>query len=82
MGLIGSMGLSQAQSKPPIKIGFGMAETGGLAANGKAAKLAMEIWREETNKKGGLLGRQVEFVSYDDQTNPSLVPGIYTKLLD
>ena len=82
MGLIGSVGLSQAQSKPPIKIGFGMAETGGLAANGKAAKLAMEIWREETNKKGGLLGRQVEFVSYDDQTNPSLVPGIYTKLLD
>ena len=59
-----------------------MALTGPLAANGKAALLSMEIWREETNKKGGLIGRQVEFVYYDDQSNPSFVPGLYTKLLD
>ncbi len=71
-----------AQNKPPLKIGFSMALTGPLAANGKAALLSMEIWREETNKKGGLIGRQVEYVYYDDQGNPSLVPGLYTKLLD
>ena len=59
-----------------------MALTGGLAANGKAALLAMEIWRDEVNKNGGLLGRPVEFVYYDDQTKPASVPGIYTKLLD
>jgi hypothetical protein len=34
------------------------------------------------NAKGGLLGRPVEIVVYDDQSNPSTVPGIYTKLLD
>src|ERR1700756_736890 len=71
-----------AQAPKPIKIGFGMALTGGLAGNGKAALLAMEIWRADVNKKGGLLGRPVEFVYYDDQTNPATVPGIYTKLLD
>src|SRR5215468_8425119 len=71
-----------AQDKQPIKIGFGMAETGPLGPNGKSALLAMEIWVEETNAKGGLLGRPVALVHYDDQSNPSTVPGIYTKLLD
>jgi len=71
-----------AQAADPIKIGFGMALTGGLSANGKPALLAMQIWKDDVNKKGGLLGRQVELVYYDDQTNPATVPGIYTKLLD
>lgn len=48
-----------AQDKKPIKIGFGMAQTGPLGPNGKSALLAMEIWVEETNAKGGLLGRPV-----------------------
>lgn len=71
-----------AQAQKPIKIGFSMALTGGLAAAGKSALIAMEIWREDVNAKGGLLGRPVEFVYYDDQTNPSTVPGIYTKLMN
>ena len=71
-----------AQNKEPIKIGFGMALTGPLAANGKQALLGMKIWEEETNAKGGLLGRPVKLIYYDDQSNPSTVPGLYTKLLD
>jgi branched-chain amino acid transport system substrate-binding protein len=71
-----------AQSGEPIKIGFSMALTGPLAANGKQALLGVKIWEEQTNKKGGLLGRPVKIVYYDDQSNPSTVPGIYTKLLD
>ncbi|HEX4328337.1 MAG TPA: ABC transporter substrate-binding protein, partial [Burkholderiales bacterium] len=70
-----------AQAKP-IRIGFGMALTGGIAINGKAALLSMQMWQKEVNAKGGLLGRPVELVYYDDQSNPSTVPGIYTKLLD
>src|SRR5581483_2658451 len=66
----------------PIRIGFGMALTGGLAANGKSALLAQQIWEADVNAKGGLLGRPVKLVYYDDQSNPSTVPGIYTKLLD
>ena len=71
-----------AQTKEPIKIGLGMAQTGPLGPNGKQALLGMQIWEEETNAKGGLLGRPVKLVYYDDQSNPSTVPGIYTKLLD
>jgi branched-chain amino acid transport system substrate-binding protein len=71
-----------AGAAEPIKIGFGMALTGGLAANGKAALLAMQIWAKQTNAKGGLLGRPVQLDYYDDQSNPATVPGIYTKLLD
>src|SRR3954470_9745373 len=73
---------ANAQSGEPIKIGFGMALTGPLAGFGKQALLGMKIWEEETNAKGGLLGRPVKLVYYDDQSNPSTVPGIYTKLLD
>src|ERR1700760_396039 len=76
------VGSASAQSKEPIKIGFSMALTGPLAANGKQTLLGMKIWEEETNAKGGLIGRQVKLVYYDDQSNPSTVPGIYTKLLD
>jgi len=73
---------ASAQSGEPIKIGFSMALTGPLAANGKQALLGAKIWQEEVNAKGGLLGRKVELVNYDDQSKPDTVPGIYTKLLD
>jgi len=73
---------ASAQSGEPIKIGFSMALTGPLAPNGKQALLGQQIWQEEVNAKGGLLGRKVELVYYDDQSNPANVPGIYTKLLD
>ena len=71
-----------AQMKEPVKIGYGMALTGGLAYNGKSALLAQKIWEEDINAAGGLLGRPVKLIYYDDQTNPAVVPGIYTKLLD
>jgi branched-chain amino acid transport system substrate-binding protein len=76
------VGAATAQNKEPIKIGFSMALTGPLSPNGKQALLGMKIWEEETNAKGGLLGRPVKLIYYDDQSNPSTVPGIYTKLLD
>ena len=71
-----------AQAQQPLKIGFGMSLTGPLAGNGKAALISMQIWAEDVNAKGGILGRKVELVYYDDQTNPSTVPSIYNKLLD
>jgi branched-chain amino acid transport system substrate-binding protein len=77
-----SFGNTAGQASKPIKIGFGMALTGGLAGNGQGALLAMQLWKEDVNKAGGILGRPVELIYYDDQTNPSTVPGIYTKLLD
>jgi branched-chain amino acid transport system substrate-binding protein len=73
---------SPAVAADPLKIGFGMAETGPLAGTGKSALLAMTMWAEDVNAKGGILGRQVQLVHYDDQSNPANVPAIYAKLID
>jgi branched-chain amino acid transport system substrate-binding protein len=70
------------QAAEPLKIGYSMSLTGGLAANGRSALLAHKIWEEDTNDTGGLLGRPVKLIYYDDQTNPATVPDIYVKLLD
>ena len=70
------------QTANPLRIGFAMALSGGLAGNGRAVLLAYQIWAAEVNARGGILGRPVQLVFYDDQTTPGVVPGIYTKLLD
>ncbi len=71
-----------AHAADPIKIGFSTSLTGGLASSGKANLLAQQIWQEKVNAAGGLLGRQVDLVYYDDQSKADTVPGIYAKLLD
>lgn len=71
-----------AQDKQPIKIGFAMSLTGFLSANGKQALLASQIWADQVNKAGGLLGRPVKLIYYDDKSSGAEIPGIYTKLLD
>jgi branched-chain amino acid transport system substrate-binding protein len=76
------VGPACAQSGAPIKIGYSMSLTGGLAPNGKSALLAQRIWEEDTNAKGGMLGRPVKLIYYDDKSSPSEIPSIYTKLLD
>jgi branched-chain amino acid transport system substrate-binding protein len=81
-GLVLAAQTARAEDKPPITIGFSIEQTGGLAAVGKTGLLAFQIWAENINKKGGLLGRPVKLVFYDDQSNPANVPGIYTKLID
>ena len=84
MGLLtasAAMGTARAEAEP-IRIGFAEALTGSLAAVGKSGILAMQIWAEEINAKGGLLGRPVKLVFYDNQSNPANVPGLYVKLLD
>jgi branched-chain amino acid transport system substrate-binding protein len=75
-------GTTVAAEAKPITIGFAEAQTGSLAAVGKSGILAMQIWAENVNAKGGLLGRPVKFVFYDNQSNSSNVPGLYEKLLD
>ncbi len=71
-----------AVAQQPIKIGMSMPQTGGLGAGGKAALVAIRMWVEDVNARGGLLGRKVELTAYDDQSNPAMTPSLYTKLLD
>src|SRR2546430_8863825 len=80
--VLAGLGALTARAAEPIRIGLGMALTGGLSANGKPALMAIQIWKDDVNKKGGILGRPVEVIAYDDQTNAATVPGIYTKLLE
>jgi branched-chain amino acid transport system substrate-binding protein len=81
---VAAMGMTSAgrADEPPIKIGMSMPQTGGLAAGGKASLLGIEIWRDDVNARGGLLGRKVELVVYDDKSSASETPAIYAKLLD
>ena len=71
----------RAQQKP-VRIGLSMAQTGALAGAGKASLVALRMWADDVNGRGGLLGRKVELVVYDDQSSASTTPGIYTKLVD
>ncbi len=74
--------IDQARAAVPIKVGLSLALTGAVAPNGKQILFALQIWRDDVNAKGGLLGRPVELVYYDDQSTPANVPGIYAKLID
>ena len=69
-------------SSQPIRIGYCLSLTGPLASNGNTARLAHQIWQKNINRNGGLLGRKVEMICIDDETNPKLVPDIYKRLLD
>jgi branched-chain amino acid transport system substrate-binding protein len=80
--LLAAVGVAPALAADPVKIGFSMGLTGANAPNGKQLIVALEMWREDVNAKGGLLGRPVQFVYFDDQTLPQNEPGIYTKMID
>ena len=59
-----------ALAAEPITIGLGIAQSGQLAANGKAALAGMKIWEDDVNAKGGLLGRPVKLVSTTTKATP------------
>jgi branched-chain amino acid transport system substrate-binding protein len=67
---------------PAVRIGYCLSLTGPVADNSRSAQLAHDIWREDINRAGGLLGRPVELVCYDDHADVLQVPGIYKRLMD
>ncbi|MDH5287937.1 MAG: amino acid ABC transporter substrate-binding protein [Betaproteobacteria bacterium] len=68
-------------TQPPIRIGSTLALTGPLAATGLVHKVAGEIYVEQLNKRGGLLGRRVEWVVRDDQSKPDVARTLYEQLV-
>jgi branched-chain amino acid transport system substrate-binding protein len=72
---------AQAQTGQPIRVGGSMGLTGPLAATTITHKLAAEIYVEQLNKRGGLLGRPVEYVLLDDQAKPDLARTLYERLV-
>ena len=73
--------ITHATAADPIRVGLSLSLTGPTAPAGKQVLAGLEIWRDDLNKKGGLLGRPVQLVYYDDQGNPANAPGIYAKLM-
>ena len=73
--------IADSYAADPIRVGLSLSLTGPTAPAGKQVQVGLEIWRDDVNQKGGLLGRPVGLVYYDDQANPANAPGIYAKLL-
>ncbi|MBI1795219.1 MAG: amino acid ABC transporter substrate-binding protein [Chloroflexi bacterium] len=70
-----------ATSEPPIKVGASLPLTGNFSAPGTAAQKGYQLWADMVNKSGGLLGRQVEFVIYDNASNPDTAVADYERLI-
>src|SRR6266571_729077 len=68
-------------NQKPIKIGYSVSLAGDFSADGKALQMGYELWRDGVNKRGGLLGRQVQLVSYNDNSDPQQVTTNYQKLI-
>ncbi|MBL8831612.1 MAG: amino acid ABC transporter substrate-binding protein [Rhodospirillales bacterium] len=80
IGLAGALPVS-AQTPGPVRIGSTLALTGPLSATALVHKLAGEIYIEDLNKRGGLLGRKVEWIVRDDQSRPDLARTLYEQLV-
>jgi branched-chain amino acid transport system substrate-binding protein len=72
---------SRAQTAEPIKIGAFLSLTGATASYGVSALNAIKLATEETNRAGGINGKQIELVVEDDHSNTQDVPGIVTRLI-
>src|SRR5690606_4056847 len=72
---------AQAPSGQPIRVGSTLALTGPLSATALTHKLVGEIYVEQLNKRGGLLGRPVQWIVKDDQSKPDLARTLYEQLV-
>ncbi len=72
---------STPANKTPIKIGFSVSLAGDFSADGKALLMGYQLWQDAVNKRGGLLGRQVQLVYYNDSSDPQQVTTNYQKLI-
>jgi branched-chain amino acid transport system substrate-binding protein len=83
LSALGACGGSSSPAQPsgPIKIGFTLSLTGDFSADGQAFQQGYQLWADKINSSGGLLGRQVQLVTYDDASNTDQVTTDYQKLI-
>lgn len=65
----------------PVRVGSTLALTGPLSATALVHKLVGEIYVEDLNSRGGLLGRKVEWIVKDDQSKPDVARTLYEQLV-
>lgn len=76
------LALAPAAFAQPVVVGAAVPRTGSLAGLGADLPRALELWRDEVNAAGGLLGRPVELVLIDDRSEAFEAPEHYRKLIE
>ena len=79
--VVALFGAASAQAQAPIKIGASLSLTGTYAALGQNQHRGYQLCAKHVNEKGGVLGRKIEFVLYDDQSQPATGVRLYEKLI-
>lgn len=72
---------SMAQAQDTVRIGIALSETGNLADSSKHYWRGIELWRDQVNARGGLLGKKVDFVIYDDRSDAATSARLYERLI-
>ncbi len=75
------LGVSVVQAQQPVRIGSTLSLTGPLGPTSAIHKVAGDVWIDEINLKGGLLGRKVEWLLKDDQSRPDLARTLYEQII-
>ena len=70
-----------ASAADPVRIGVALSQTGNLADSAAPYFKGLDLWREQANARGGLAGRPIEFVVYDDRSDPATAARLYEKLI-
>jgi branched-chain amino acid transport system substrate-binding protein len=70
-----------ALAADPVRIGVALSQTGNLADSAAPYFKGLDLWREQANARGGLAGRPIEFVMYDDRSDPATAARLYEKLI-
>src|SRR5438034_5859785 len=70
-----------ARAEESVKIGVALSQTGNLADSAAPYFKGLDLWREQANARGGLAGRPIEFVVYDDRSDPATAARLYEKLI-
>lgn len=82
MGAVAAtVGMGVFAQQRPLRIGASLSLTGTLAQSGDKVKRGYELWARDVNGRGGLLGRPVEFVIFDDRSDAGTSARLYEKLI-
>ena len=81
LALAGTVTVQAAPEGEPIRVGVTASLTGRLAAPGQEQLEGMQMWAQDLNGRGALLGRPVELVYYDDKSDPATSARLYEKLI-
>ena len=77
-----ALGALNAFAADPIKIGSILSVTGPAAFLGDPELKTLQMYVEDINKKGGVLGRQLQLVHYDDGSDASKANGFTKRLIE